>query len=360
VVGLGWAAYTAVMAVFVFEENRAEKNQSATTLVAATLTFALGAYAVLGEMHAAAAMAVVTTIILAMREPIHGWVDRLTWPELRSGLVLLAMTFIALPVVPSDPIGPYGGVNPREVWLIAIALAGVSFLGYAAVKYFGAQRGMLIAGLAGGVASSTAVTVANARRAAAGEGTPVLLAAGVALASSVMFLRVVAIVLAMNTALLPLVAPPLLVATVVAVVFALASVYGGRGDPNNKREIHFKNPFSFWSVVGFALFLGLVIVAGRAIGELFGAKGAVVGAALAGLVDVDAITVSIARLVPDTLTASHAAVAILVAVMTDTISKIAIGAAIGHGRFALAISAMAFLCIAAGALAAWATFGLRG
>src|SRR5215207_385740 len=105
-------------------------------------------------------------------EELHGWVAKITWLELRSGLVLLGMTFIALPIVPSDPIGPFGGVNPREVWIIAIVLACVSFIGYAAVKYFGARRGLLLAAAAGGLASSTAVTIANARHAARGEGEP--------------------------------------------------------------------------------------------------------------------------------------------------------------------------------------------
>ena len=93
------------------------------------------------------------------------------------------MTFVALPVMPDDRIGPFGGVNPRQVWLIAIVLAAVSFAGYVAVKYLGESHGILLAAAAGGLASSTAVTVANARRAAAGEGPPPLLAAGVALAT---------------------------------------------------------------------------------------------------------------------------------------------------------------------------------
>ena len=111
----------------------------------------------------------ISTGLLAIREELHGLVEKITWPELRSGLLLLAMTFIALPVMPGDPIGPFGGVNPREVWIIAIILACVSFIGYAAVNYLGASRGVLLAAAAGGLVSSTAVTVANARRAAAHE-----------------------------------------------------------------------------------------------------------------------------------------------------------------------------------------------
>jgi uncharacterized membrane protein (DUF4010 family) len=187
-------------------------------------------------MRAAAGLAVAASLILAVREPLHGWVEKLTWPELRSALVLLAMTFIALPIVPNAPIGPFGGVNPREVWLIAIVLAGASFVGYVAVKYFGASHGVLLAGAAGGLASSTAVTIANARRAALHEGSPRILAAGVAMASAVMFLRVCAIVLAVNTSLLVLVAPPLLAAAAAAIVVALIAAYWRRSEGRMRKH----------------------------------------------------------------------------------------------------------------------------
>jgi uncharacterized membrane protein (DUF4010 family) len=319
------------------------------------LTFALGAYAVMGDMHAAAALAVGATIILALREPIHGWVEKLTWPELRSALVLLAMSFIALPIVPDDPIGPFGGVNPREVWSIAIVLAAVSFVGYAAAKCFGAGLGVLLAGAAGGLASSTAVTVTNARRAASQEGSPRLLAAGVAVASAIMFLRVGAIVLAINASLLAMLAPPLLAAAAVAAGYAMVAVYGRRSEGPQGPELNFRNPFAFWTVVGFALFLGLVILVGRVAGEWLGAAGAIVSAAVVGVADVDAITVSLSRLTPQPLAVRDVSIAILAAVATNTISKVAIGGVIGRGRFAAEIAVMAVGCLAVGAGAFWAT-----
>ena len=358
VVGLGFAAYTAGMAAFCLAENRADKTFSATTWVAALLTFALGVYAMIGNRTAAAALAVAATFILALREPIHGWVAKLTWPELRSALVLLVMPFIALPILPDDPVGPFGGVNPREVWLIAIVLAGASFVGYAGVKYFGASHGLLLAGAAGGLASSTAVTIANARRAAAHEGSTRLLAAGVAAASAVMFIRVFVIVLAINAELLATVAMPLLAAAVAALVYALVAAYGRGADHGAAQAPKFRNPFAFWSVIGFALFLGAVIVVGRAVGEWLGGAGAIAGAAVVGLVDVDAITVSLARLAPQTLTPRVAAIAILAAVASDTISKIAIGAVIGRGRFAMEISIMAAVSLIAGGLGYWAALAL--
>lgn len=358
VIGLSIAAFGAVMAQFCLEQNRAEKQFSATTWVASMATFALGAYALIGDMRAAAALAVAMAVILAMREPMHDWVKAITWPELQSGLVLLAMTFIALPIMPDDRIGPFGGVNPREVWLIAIVLAGVSFAGYALVKYLGASLGILLAGAAGGLASSTAVTLTSARRAAAGEGSPSLLAGSVAAASAVMFVRVCAIVAAIGPALLPSVAPPLLAAAVVAAGHAAFAVYGRPAGAEAGGRIEFRNPFSFWSVVVFAMALGLVILLGRYLGEVFGATGAIVGAAAMGLADVDAVTVSMSRLAPDLLSPEEASLAILAAVFTNTAAKIGIGAVIGRGRFARDIAVMAVACLAAGILIAWFTTGL--
>ena len=212
IIGAGFAAYAAVMAMFTREENRADKTFSATTTVAAMTTFALGAYSLVGDMRAAAATAVAVAVVLALRESLHGWIANITWPELRSALVLLAMTAIALPIVPDAAIGPYGNVNPREIWVIAIVLAGISFAGYVAVKYLGTTHGTLLAGAAGGLVSSTAVTITNARHASAHPESSRVQAAGVALANGIMFLRVLVIAATLNAPLITWLAPTLLVA----------------------------------------------------------------------------------------------------------------------------------------------------
>jgi uncharacterized membrane protein (DUF4010 family) len=360
ILGGGFAIYTAVITSFGHDENRASGSSSATTVIAAMLTFALGEYAFLGDMRIAAAAGVTAAGLLAIREELHGWIERITWPELRSLFVLLAMTFIALPVVPNDPIGPFGGVNPREVWIIALILAGMSFFGYVAVKYFDARRGLLVSAIAGGIVSSTAVTIINARAAHAGEAPPRLLAAGVAIASAVMFVRVAVIVAALNPKILNFVVLALGAATVFACAFAWVAAYRPKAGVRQALKVEFRNPFNFLSVVGFAIFLGLVIVCGRAVGEYFGALGAILGAAGVGIADVDSVTVSVSRMTPQTLDASSAAFAVLSAVTTNTLSKVAIGAAIGRGHFAVQIAAMALGCFIAGGIGLWLTLLLVG
>jgi uncharacterized membrane protein (DUF4010 family) len=353
VIGIAFAAFAAVMTVFCLEENRDDKTFSATTAIAGILTFALGAYALVGDMRVAAAVAVVTAGLLALRESLHGWIKSVTWPELRSGLILLAMTFIALPVVPDDPVGPFGGVNPREVWLIAIVLAGVSFLGYAAVKYLGERHGVLLAAAAGGLVSSTAVTFANARRAAAGEGAPQLLAAGVALATAVSLARVPAIVAVLRPGLLIPPPPSLGAAAVVAAGLAFFWVYWRAEEDGGRTDVKLRNPFGFWSVMMLALAMGAIILTGRFLEHYFGATGAIIGAAALGLFDVDAVTVSMTRLVPQPLSLRVGALAILAAVVSNTLSKLVIGAALGRGRFALGIGLMSAAAAAAGLAALW-------
>ena len=360
VLGFSFAAFAAVVAVFEREANRAAESFSATTIVAALLTFVLGAYAVLGDTRVAGAAAVAATGILAAREDIHGWVARLTWPELRAALVLLAMTVIVLPIVPDTTIGPGGAVNPREVWLIAIVLAGVSFVGYGAVKLFGAERGVLLAALAGGLVSSTAVTLTNARRAAAGEGAPRLLAAGVAVATAVSFLRVIASVAALMVELVGNLAPALVAAALAAGIYAVATVYWRGSDDGGHRlaPAEFNNPFSFWPVVGFAVFLGVVMVLARLVGDAYGTQGALLGAIGLGLADVDAVTISVARLVPAPLSLLAASQVILAAVASNMVAKLVVGSALGRGRFATELTIVTVACWVAGLAAQWAAGGL--
>ena len=173
VLGVAFAAYSIVITLFSREENRAAGSFSATTAIAGMLTFALGAYALLGDIRIAAGVAVAVTALLASREELHDWVEKITWPELRS-------------------------------------------------------------------------------QAAAGEGSPRLLAAGVAIASAVMFLRVAGIVAALKPELLVLVAPALLAAALTAVSLAVAWMVL-RQTGGQYRRVQFRNPFDFLSVVGFAV-----------------------------------------------------------------------------------------------------------
>jgi uncharacterized membrane protein (DUF4010 family) len=154
------------------------------------------------------------------------------------------------------------------------------------------------------------------------------------------------------------VAPALAAAALAAAAFAAFVVIRSTAGEQPRPELKLANPFGFWSVVGFAMFLAAIIVLGRAAGEAFGAAGAVSGAVLVGLADVDSVTVSIAHLTPAPLTMRQAAYAILAATASNTLAKAAIGAAIGGGRFAARIWAVVLICLVAAGLAFGATVAL--
>ncbi|MGA7268881.1 MAG: DUF4010 domain-containing protein, partial [Aestuariivirga sp.] len=226
-----FAILGAVLGVFLWREGQKHEDLSATTFVAALVTFALGAFAVLGDTTIAAGAAVATLLLLANKETLHGWLARITWPELRSGLLLAAMTFIALPLLPDRAIDPWQAINPHEIWLMTILIAAVSFAGYAAVKIAGPQRGLVLAATLGGLVASTAVTLSLARLARVSAAHVRMLSGAILAAGAVMLLRVLAVVALLNTPLASGLAPVLLAAAVASGLIAAALVGGAAPQP---------------------------------------------------------------------------------------------------------------------------------
>ncbi|CAN5199614.1 MgtC/SapB family protein [soil metagenome] len=333
-------ATAAAVILFRWREAGRENEYGVTTVVAALLTFGLGAYAALGDMSAAAAAAVATTVLLATKRWLHGWVQALTWEELRASLILLVMSFIALPLLPDRAFGPYDALNPRSLWLMAIAIAGVSFIGYLAVKSIGARYGSLVAGVAGGLVSSTAATLDFARKARARTDLLRVDVAGACAASSVMFLRILTVGASFGAALVPPLAPPLIAAAAVLVAAAIgfgATWQPSTDDTDNKS---FRNPFELWTVIRFAVLLAFILLASKWLTTVFGGGGAIVTAAAAGLADVDAITLSILQLGAAVVSQADAKLAILVAASANSLAKCGIAWFVGGPRFGVPYTAV--------------------
>ncbi|MFM7302534.1 MAG: MgtC/SapB family protein, partial [Alphaproteobacteria bacterium] len=284
--GFGLLALLAAQLPFALREAEAENKVSATSLVAALGTYGLGALAVLGDMAVAGAAAVAMTAILAARESLHQLMARITWAELRSALVLLSMTLLVMPLVPDEPIAMLGGLNPAKIWRFAILLAAISYLGYLAVRLLGPERGLLFSGAAGGLVSSTAVTLANARSAAAG-GAALALAAGALMAGAVSCLRTIGIVAFIAPAVAEYLLAPLGLAAVIMALggFTLARRAGADGAAVSAPD----NPFELAAVLKIALLLAAVALISKMAGEKLGPEAVLAVAAITGLADVDAV-----------------------------------------------------------------------
>ncbi len=345
---LAFAAFTAAIAVFRYREMVHDETFGATTVVAAMLAFALGALAVIGDKTAAAAAAVATALLLALKAALHEWVKRLTWEELRAGLVLLAMTVILLPLLPDRELSPWFPINPHEIWLWTILIAALSFAGYAAIRLAGPSMGVLLSGLAGGLASSTAVTLNMARLARAHGERSNVFAAGVLAASAVMMLRVLVIVAIVNVALLPHIAAPLLLAALAFAGIAGYLANWGHEDRPVEKSLTLKNPFELRVVLQFGALLAIIAAAAKLLSGWAGSSGVIALAAISGFGDVDAISISLARLAPQGLAASAAVIAILVAVVTNSLTKVALGTMAGGLRFGKLIARGTAASLAAG------------
>lgn len=347
--GLAFLGVAGALTLFRWRETSRDGSLGVTTLVAGFLTFALGAYAVLGNMAVAAAAAVATAALLAAKDWLHGWLRILTWPELRSALILLAMTFVVLPVLPDRGYGPYEAVNPWRLWLMTIAIAGVSFAGYVAVKAFGERYGPLVAGFAGGMVSSTAVTIDMARRAKSAEDQRPLLA-GVLAASVVMFFRIGVIIALFGPSLLGWLVAPLAAGAVVTT--AGAAVFSTSTCPAEGARSVFRNPVELPAVLGFGALLAVVLFLSEVLSAVLGGNGVVALAILAGLADVDAITLSMTTVAGGSTPIQTAAIAIMVAAAVNSLSKSAYAITAGGVRFGLRILAVNVLALAAGGLLA--------
>lgn len=316
-----------------------------TTEVAAITVYLLGGACVVGHVEIALALGVALSAILAYKQPLHDLVDKLGADDIEAGVKLLAATFIILPLLPHEAIDPWGAIEPYSLWLLAILIAGLSLIGYLATRALGPEKGAAVTGLAGGLVSSTAVTLTFARQSHdEGDSSDDALATGLLLAWGIMFVRVIVEVAVVHA---PLVAPLLLpMGAMGLVTLALAAWFAARSRTHTTPagEVRLRNPFSLYSAAKFALFFAIVLLAVKLVQIYSPGRGYYVVAALAGLADVDPVALSMAALVRDGGAGSHTGVAaIVVAALTNTMVKcgmIVVLASPGLRRRALVATAL--------------------
>ena len=297
VLAAGLVTVATAAGAFMWREGERHKDFSVTSLVAAILTLVLGAYAVLGTPAVAAGAGVAAVMLLAYKKVLHGWLQHITWEELRSGMLLGAMTFIALPLLPNRTVDPWDALNPYELWLMTILIAAVSFAGYAAVKLVGPRRGLSLAAALGGLVTSTAVTLSLARLAKDNRAHVLMLAGSILASGCVMLLRVLVVAGIFNLPLAIALAPALLAAVGFSAVVALFLVrHRTDGATRKAPEFKLRNPFELVEVLRFGALLAVIMFAVVVVRRELGEPGLLGLSALSGLADVDALTLSVARL----------------------------------------------------------------
>ena len=333
--------------LFEYRRSRDLQSHSATNFVTGLLTFALGAYAMGGRMAIAAALGIAATVILAERDVLHAFLRRLKWTELRAAILLLVMTGVLLPALPSQAVDPWGALNPYQIWLMTILVGVISYAGYIAIRVAGERKGLLFAGLTGGLVTSTTVTWTFARIARRdGAVFPEVFTAILA-AWIVSLLRMSAIAVSIAPSLASGLLPPVGVASLVLLLPAIGS-YLKPSAAGRESGLVLQNPFDLSLMMKFLLVLIVIMLLSKFATSLPGQGGLLALGGLSGAFDVDPITLSSANMVLNGLDPSLAVRTILIAATANAAAKIVLGAAFGGLRMGLALGASGFLAVAAG------------
>jgi len=310
------------------------EDPGTTTVAAAGVVYLLGALAGLGEAPLAAALAIVVTALLYFKPELEGWSAALSRGEQVSLLQFLVITFIVLPVLPDRTYGPYGVLNPREIWLMVVLIAGVGVASYMAMRVAGERHGTLLTGLLGGLVSSTATTALYGRRSNESVAMAQVALVVVSLANLVVLVRVAVLAAVVAPGLLAGLLPVLgagLAAGVAATAFLLWRAESGA----QLALPPARNPAEIGMALRFGALYALVLLAAAWLQDMIGSRGLYVATALSGVADVDPGVLSALNLYGGGRAEGATAVtAIAIALLANTLFKLALLAWFG-GRLAL-------------------------
>lgn len=334
------AAAVATLVAGYLRDMRIDGNVSATSTIAALLTLCLGILATNDYPRAAILVATVATLVLSLRQQLHRWVARLSETDVQATARFAIITAAVLPLLPDRRFGPYDAWNPRDLWLVVVLVTGFSFAGYIASRTFGARRGILATAAIGGMYSSTAVIAVLARRLKLGDAPATLLAAGIAVASAMMFVRV----LLLTAALAPFALPSLAVAAAPPGLVALAAclwlLRRDGGEPaGDAAGFVPRNPFELLPALGFALLVGALALATRWTEAKFGDVGIAALLAVTGSFDVDAAIVTLGGLPRGTIAPWLGGIVLAMPILLNTLFKAAIVVSVVGGGAGLRAAA---------------------
>lgn len=364
-----WVPLVALLGVIVLvalaymADLKASRDHGMTTEVSVIATFLLGALATSSgvvepmatRLVLVIAIGVTLTFLLSSKQVLHGFAARISREDLFSTVKFLIVATIVLPLLPREPMGPLDAINPFNVGLMVVLISGLSFAGFVAVRLLGEHRGLLLSAAVGGLVSSTAVTIAFATRTRDDKTLAPAAAGAIAIASSIMVARVGVLVAITNIGLLVPLAVPLVGALVGCVVGGLLVYRRGAGAAETK-PVEVKNPFELGNAIRFGLAFAVIVFITKAAKTYLGNQGLYLAGLVAGMTDVDAVTLSTAKQAGTELTA--ATIAILIAVASNTLVKSSIAAAIGGGALGRRAFLVGGLTIVGAAIGAVTTLAL--
>lgn len=314
--------------------RRGDDERGLTTEVAALLMYGVGAYLVLGDATVAVLFGGIVAVLLQFKQPMHSFVNRMAADDIRLIMQFVLLALVILPVLPNENYGPFGALNPHEIWLMVVLIVGLSVAGYIVYKFFGQNAGTVVGGALGGLVSSTATTVSYARRVGQQPSAVGPAAVVIVIASTVAIARVIIEVAVAAPPTFRHVAPPLVVMLVWMLTLSFV-VYGFDGQ--RKAELPPPtNPAELRIAIAFGALYAVIKLTVATTHHYFEDSALYVVAAMSGLTDMDAITLSTAKLVEqERLSSTLGWQLIFTAALANLAFKAGIALVLGQRQFAL-------------------------
>jgi uncharacterized membrane protein (DUF4010 family) len=350
----GWlilAAFIALSALVIvsYATTAARGSLGITTEVTALLAFIVGALCGWEKVAVASVTTVICLLLLTLKDFLHGLARRVELADVEATLQFAVISVIILPLLPNETFGPapIDVINPYKIWLMVVLIAGLNFLGYLLVKVLGNEHGLVVTGILGGLVSSTAVTLSFSQRSRREPAMSSAFVLAIVIAWTIMFVRVVVMVAVVNRAMAGGLA--LALGWVAAAGLVVSLVLWRRSRSRETGVVTAgANPFELSEAIKFGLLFGIVTVVAKAAEVYLGATGLYLAGAVAGLTDVDAISLSMANLArtsPEILTIAQRT--IVIAVISNTLVKCAMAAFMGAPALRRTIVLVTLLLFAA-------------
>jgi len=341
------------MMVAAYAKDGNEEDPGTTTIAAVVVCYGLGALVWYDYTQLAVTLGILTTILLYFKTELRGVSQRLSRLDLVSILQFAVLSFVILPVLPNQSFGPYEVLSPHHIWWMVVLISGLSLAGYAALRIVGQRHGALLTGLFGGIASSTATTLAFSRHCRADPALVGMATLVILLANWMVLIRLGIIVAVVAPGLLPEMAPILGGAALAGVATLYLLIWRRLETRTEAPKLEIKNPTEIRAALTFGLLYAAVLLASAWLSDLVGSQGVYDVAMVSGLTDVDAITLSSLRLLSiGTLTQHQAATAVLLALLANIVFKT--GLTLVIGGVSLSKSTLpGFASVATGAVIGW-------
>ncbi|MBN2416390.1 MgtC/SapB family protein [bacterium] len=321
-----------------------------TTEVAALVMYGVGAVLVIESMSLGVIIGGIVTVLLQWKSTLHNLVRRIGEQDIRAIIQLILIWLIILPVLPNRSLGPYQVLNPHEIWLMVVLIVGLSLGGYIAYKFFGAKTGTLLAGIFGGLVSSTATTVTFSKHSRARSGPCSTCSTVIMIASTIVFVRVVIEIGIVAPDVLPTVIAPIAALVAVMVLIAVWLLAQSRRETETVTAVE-GNPAELKTAVIFGLLYAVVLLGVAAAKAHLGNKGLYIVSAISGLTDADAITLSTAKMInAGRVTVDTGWRMIMLGTLCNIVFKGGIVAVVGSPRLFRRIAAAFGIALLAGAL----------